>query len=249
MEPKRVKLEKQQFFYIISYPRSGNTWLVNSLKDYLGAQRAEVGESVYVGDRLLANESMYLSIAGKYNADLPIGIKTHMYPGGFIEKGCLPSKVLYLLRDPRDVMISYYFYQKGFIEKNEERVKNFDNEDFSRFLKKNLAGYKTYTERWLKSEYEIKVVRYEEMKNAYEATLESIQSYLQLPVRMPIHEVKDKYVDNFRSVDGFTDVLKGNNMDFYRKGIIGDWKNYFDNNHLSIVNDMIGELMVELGYH
>ena len=248
MEPKQIKLKKNQFFYIISYPRSGNTWLVNSLKDYLGAQRAEVGESVYAGDRLRVNQSMYLSMAREYRPDLPIGIKTHMVPSEFLDAGCIPSKIIYLLRDPRDVMISYYFYQKGFIEGNEKKARNFDQEDFSVFLRDNLADYKAHLEDWRNSGHEIRVVRYEEMKNAYEAVLESIRSYLQLPVRMPTYEVKAKYVDNFKSVDGFMDVLKGNNMDFYRKGIIGDWKNYFDKNHVSIVKGVVGDLMSKLEY-
>ena len=63
------------FFYIISYPRSGNTWVVNSLRDYLGAQRGEVLPSVYNGDIVRLGKTTLVKVAGSFDRTLPLGVK------------------------------------------------------------------------------------------------------------------------------------------------------------------------------
>ncbi len=232
----------------ISYPRSGNTWLVNSLKDYLGAQRTEIGDSGYAGGSVVVNEIMLLSVAREVDYTMPLGVKTHKYPHELLQQHFLDSKMLYVLRDPRDVIISYYFYNIGFIDRNTDKATNFDEEDFLTFLIENIAGLESHISAWKNYAGDIKIVRYEDLKYQYIETLELIQKFLGYEVVVPVNEVKNRYVDNFNKVDRFANVLKGNNMDFYRKGIVGDWENYYTEKHRKIVNRCFGDALMELGY-
>ncbi len=236
------------FFYLISYPRSGNTWMVNSLKDYLNAQRAEIMPSPYGGEEIVIDD-IQVKVAGSCNRNLPIGIKTHMSHGEFVKRNVPQQKIVYLLRDVRDVMVSYYFYINSYMKKGTGKEEGFSDEKFSDHLLDKLPGYKQHVTGWLK-EYrgDILTIRYEEMKADYIASLQKIKLFLMIESAMDVNEVKKRYVDDFQRIDGFNSVLKGNNSDFYRKGIVGDWKNYFSKVHKDIVKKELGALLIDLGY-
>jgi len=246
---KHVSISDNNYFYIISYPRSGNTWVVNTLREYLGAQRAELVPSVYGGDELLINGVLHVKTAGPFSEDLPVGVKSHMHRGEFERKNLPHSRILYLLRDVRDVMTSYYFYINGFLKKDADRVENFSASHFQKHLKKRLPEYRDHVNGWLeKYKGQLFVVRYEDLKSDYIGTLKHVRSFLELENIASEEEVKHKYVDNFRQQDNFTTVLQGNNMDFYRKGVVGDWENYFTDQHIDTVKKIAGKLLVKLGY-
>ena len=246
---RQVTINPSNFFYIISFPRSGNTWIVNTLREYLGAQRAELLPSVYGGEELLINGSLPVKVAGEYTPTLPVGIKTHMYRGEFDRKRFPPSRILYLVRDVRDVMTSYYFYINGFLNQDAEAVTNFSADHFQEHLEQRLPEYRNHLHGWFKKPgHDVFIVRYEELKADYVDTLKKMKSFLQLDNIASEGDVKYKYVDNFQKQDNFTSVLRGNNMDFYRKGVVGDWKNYFTEKHVKTVKRVTGEMLIELGY-
>jgi hypothetical protein len=246
---RQVTIRTKDYFYIISFPRSGNTWIVNSLREYLGAQRAEIAPSVYGGEELTINRALRVKVAGEYTSAHPIGVKTHMSRSEFDRKRLPWNRILYLVRDVRDVMTSYYFYIHGFLNKDTETIQNFSPAHFQEHLERRLPEYKNHVEGWLKHDgYDVLVVRYEELKTDYIETLKRIRSFLQLANLATETEVKCKYVDNFRQQDKFTSVLRGDNMDFYRKGVVGDWKNYFTEEHIKTVKRVVGPLLLKLRY-
>jgi hypothetical protein len=246
---KQVSVSDRNYFYIISFPRSGNTWVVNTLREYLGAQRAELVPSVYGGDELLINGVLHVKTAGPYSDAYPVGIKSHMSRGEFERPNLPHNRILYLLRDVRDVMTSYYFYINGFLKKDADKVENFSARHFQEHLDARLPEYCVHVNGWLKKyQGELLPVRYEDLKSDYIGTLKAIRSFLELENIATEADVKHKYMDNFRQQDNFTNVLQGNNMDFYRKGVVGDWKNYFTDQHIATVKLVAGKMLVELGY-
>jgi len=67
---------------------------------------------------------------------------------------------------------------------------------------------------------------------------------------LKIGEVEaDKIVDkySFEKVSG-RKVGEENNNSFMRKGIVGDWKNYFDGNARKLFHAYAGDALVGLGY-
>lgn len=248
-DPDRLPLREERYFYLISFPRSGNTWVVNSLRDYLGAQRAEIMPSVYGGELLEIGEGIQVKVAGCFDPSLPVGIKTHMNRGRFVDLNLPANKIVYLLRDVRDVMTSYYFYLYGFLGKDVDKAKNFSPAHFTEHLRRETPNYRKHLAGWLRAHKgAVLPVRYEELKGDYIAALRKIRDFLGLAERLPVEEVKRRYVDDFRRIDNFDRVLQGRNTDFYRKGVVGDWKNYFTAEHVAIVKQEAGELLVELGY-
>lgn len=243
-------LEKKDYFYIFSFPRSGNTWTVNSLKDYLKAQRAEVAPSVYGGDVIKLSDSIEVKFAGEYDKDHIAGVKSHMYRGEFVSKGMPANKILYVFRDPRDVMISYFFYLNKFLKKGTNEEKEFDNKLFSKHLKEHLPDLKNHMTGWLELyKGEVFPVQYEMLQQDYTGTLKGIKDFLNAESYMNEEDVKKKYKDNFSGADKHIEnVLVGDNSSFYRKGIVGDWANYFTEEHKNITKNIAQNLLEKHGY-
>jgi Sulfotransferase domain len=88
--------------YVVSYPRSGNTWvrcLLTSL----------------VHDRPVTPELLQRTVPDVYRVRMagPVGRRSSRHARFFKSHSPyqrLPSKVVYLLRDGRDVLLSYYEY-------------------------------------------------------------------------------------------------------------------------------------------
>lgn len=243
-------LEKKDYFYIFSFPRSGNTWTVNSLKDYLKAQRAEVMPSVYGGSSIKLSADINIKFAGDYIKGDIVGVKSHMYRGEFESKNMPKNKILYIYRDPRDVMISYFFYLNKFLKKGTNEEKDFDNKLFSKHLKEHLPHLKNHMIGWLEIySGEVFPVKYEMLQGDYINTLKKIKNFLETESFMDEEDVKKKYKDNFSGVDNHTsNVLVGDNGSFYRKGIVGDWANFFNEEHKNITKKMIQPLLEKYEY-
>lgn len=236
------------FFYIVSYPRSGNTWMVNSLKDYIGAQRAELSPSVYGGDEVAISKNTNIKLTTELDKGLPVGIKTHHYYKQFNSNSLPNAKIIYLYRDCKDVLTSYFFYKNGFLGENTLIVDDFDIQIFNKFLSIHAREWKNHIEGWSAASEDILFISYESLKLDYKNTLIKVKEYLGLQEQALVSDVESMHVKNFKRIDQFDNVLKGNNNDFYRKGEVGDWKNYFDKDSLVIVSNIAGKTSRKYGY-
>lgn len=159
--------------FITSYPKSGNTWL-----------RFLVGCLVY-GNELHGFSNIeekvpdiYLNKEDKLiNLERPRILKSHEY---FDPRY---RNVICLVRDPRDVVLSYYSFHKkvGFIHQNypiETYVK--------RFISGDLDRYGTWQENvgsWLgarKNSKQFLLVRYEDLLTNTEAQLSKVASFINI---------------------------------------------------------------------
>ena len=245
-----MKLIKEDYFYIFSFPRSGNTWTVNSLYSYLKAQRAEIAPSVYGGDTINLTDDVQIKFAGKYDPNHIVGIKSHMYRGEFLSKNIPANKILYVFRDPRDVMISYFFYLNKFLKKGTNEEREFDDKLFTEHLKKHLPDLVNHIKGWLELyNGELMSIRYEDLQYNYEETLKTIKQFLNAKSFMTESEVRELYKDNFKGADAhINNVLVGDNSAFYRKGIVGDWANYFNDEHKDITKTLAQNILEKYGY-
>ncbi|MFH0882570.1 MAG: sulfotransferase domain-containing protein [bacterium] len=112
----------------------------------------------------------------------------------------------------------------------------FDAREFAVELRKDAAGWCSHIENWLKVKGVV-VVRYEEMKDDYEGVIRKVQSDITLPARCTIGELRQQFVDEFKP-----------NGDFFRKGIVGDWQNYWNEEHKAIFKEKVGDVLIRLGY-
>lgn len=107
-----------KIIWIASYPRSGNTWMRFALRSYLmagqsvaqsaGEDAFETIEDVIPDFHLIARSGDTLRL----NGSTPVILKTHYLPSADDMRAYrdVPGKALYLVRNPRDVMLSVARY-------------------------------------------------------------------------------------------------------------------------------------------
>jgi hypothetical protein len=175
-------------------------------------------------------------------------------------------------------MVSSYFHHLVWNDKNKKDPKlvnyyrdRLKFEDYSD-IKKNLpqyidflftdkpakliffnhpGGWKSYNEKWLKaseSNSNIYSIRYEDMlTNTYDEMIKLLdQQFSCLNVSKGIiQKVVSKY-----SFENQTKRKPGeeNTNSFLRKGVSGDWKNYFNEEAKDIFKRHAGDLLIKLGY-
>jgi len=211
-------------------------------------------------DRLLAGSSMPLNVddfrrmvKGKKKYIL----KTHSHAGfpafkkerhimNFLSDEILPdSKIIYVLRDGKDVLVSFYSYLKfkgitypdftTFLKSKSTNDREFPELNRVEFLKKHLQG-------WLEQD-KVLHIKFEEINNGFERVIKKIAAYIELPLRSKIKKVPlRKYSKLLRGVRKVfpawfrtTAILPG-------KGKAGHWNQYFSDYDLEYFNSIMKEL-------
>lgn len=218
---------------LLGYPKSGNTWIAymlayvfNTVYDDYDApgvhpRRDSIRRYVKGG---LAHES--------FESKLGHVLKTH-------RKNIDPSgeKVVYVVRDPRDVMVSYYFYKKN-IELNNEET------DFHQFIVENLSGWIEHVD--LRKGRVDSIIRYEDVTENHMKCFSKVCKDFGLKIEPEVIKAADE-VFSFKNMSN-REKGDGDNSSFYRKGVVGDWKSYFSEADNEYIAEHAGDLMHELGY-
>jgi len=165
----------QEDIFLVSYPRSGHSWLKFLIANCIKI-KYEIGRDVnfFTVKEIIPEVKGLRQIrpAGPFGrTDLPRMIKSH-YPYN-------PHyhRVILLVRDPRDVMISYYHFLKPLAKISE-------NETLSQFIKNEHYGIKAWlnhTKSWtltIKSGQIIKWFLYENLFNDTQNQLGEIMSLI-----------------------------------------------------------------------
>lgn len=165
-------------------------------------------------------------------------------------------KTFYVLRDPRDLVVSSYFSSKnshaavGYIN---ERRTQLQNLSLSEGLKYTINFKQVSFEAqksWMhisEDQQNIKIFRYEDLAYDHRAFLSKLFDYLD--VAMPEKEFialcdRHKYESYTKGRDqGLEDINA-----HYRKGIAGDWRNYFDDSTMAYFKEVTLDLLEVLGY-
>lgn len=148
------------------------------------------------------------------------------------------TKIILLLRNPKDTVVSFYHHHRG--------VKLYDYDGkFSDYLKLFMQGNLEYNswfnyvlefEKAMEQEPErIHLVYYEDLHENGVEEIAKLAKFLGLDVASDkefIKEIIDKcQIKNMREGKKYdpeyTKRVFRDGFSFYRKGVIGDWKNYF----------------------
>ena len=218
---------------VVEYPKCGGSWIARLIRSYTGIDR-------------------------KY------GIASLVRPHAVIQTHTLVNtcyyKTIVVVRDPRDVWVSFYFHEthgsngeniRGAI--NYRYNENESNNMFKYICEKleypqdSMPGfsYEKFVDAW-RSQSRAHVVLYEDMQADPESTLAGIVDYLHLPIDPD--RIKASIEQNtFFAVSGRQAGMEDKNS-HKRKGIVGDWKNYFTPEIVEIVKQMQGNLLRKLNY-
>jgi len=164
------------------------------------------------------------------------------------------TQVIVMLRDFRDACVSLAFHGtrlsnswRGLFDGPEKKY--LDN----KFLKAVLTYYETkkdfelYSRLATEKPDQVLIVRYEEMKSEPLSTLRGVFEFLGVDSRI-VHVRKCLELNTFQKRAKGRRPGDGDSKSFYRKGIIGDWKNHFSPENIALFKEISGDTLIEAGY-
>ncbi len=209
--------------FLVSYPKSGNTWLrfliANTLKIHYQIQR-DVNfftMNEFIPDVHLATGFMNVHSEYLYgNQAIPRIIKSHS------EYNKYYHRVILLVRDPRDVILSYFHYRQKF----GNIPNNYTLSDFIHHKDYGAIAWKKHTESWVKtirSGQIIKPFRYEDFVKNTQEELHNLMDLLGIKVEEStlIEAIKLSSKENMSNseINHSSDYLvKTQRTPFVRKG-------------------------------
>lgn len=242
-------------FFFVSFPKSGRTWLKFMLSKYLF--------HVYG----IPDDSSKIYKSSRISPNIPTISFTHdgssYQPFNLSESNLLSNKSFYLtnkkavllVRDPRDVVVSYFHHATA-------RKASF-NGDISKFLRSEYWGIHKiirFLNDWAQytGNENLLLIRYEDLRNNEVASFKKIISFLDL-------KMDDATLENVVSESTFekmkkladkretsTDILLPTNKDpnsaKVRRGKVGGYLTELSDDDLHFVNGAMSKLNKVYGY-
>jgi hypothetical protein len=223
---------KKTEIFTTGFPRCGNTWLDRLLSDMLRSPLQPI-----------PNEQIEYFGPSPHDGDYVIR-KTHWYGNEYSGVGHYgkPSKIVWIQRDPRDMIVSMMFYRNV----QPDLISVMDSVVFDRPHDKIGAhGYRAFMQSWLEpSPFDYKfdyMTRYE---------LLHTQPYVEL------QHIAEAVTGDILDKEWVEGVIWRQRFDRWankyehsmRKGEAGDWKNHFKRKHGEYITEAIGDLMLSQGY-
>lgn len=233
--------------FLASYPRSGNTWMRFLLSEVLtgAAEFQNVGF-------LIPNVRRHRKAAALLGSGHLI--KTHeKYRREY-------KKAIYLVRDPRDVAVSYYYF---------DNPSNKSLDDFVRLFVRgrcnSFGTWQKHVQSWLDSPLagrgNLLVIKYEDMQSSLENAMERTLQFLGVSPKPGIirQAIANNSVQRLRAKEtqalaagvtlaGQPIGVDGDGGPYIRKGRTGEWREKLTPQQAKLIEDHAGELLASLGY-
>ena len=156
------------------------------------------------------------------------------------------SKKILLIRDVRDVIVSYSKWDNGSIN-----LLKCTPISVLYFIRHMSNWYKLH-EKWLqdaKGDNNTLIIYYSDMKSAFHNTIEEVFSFLELKVEDNfLNKMYEKYYSIKSKTYEEENIKRG--YSFYRKGIIGEWEKEFKWFHKIITSSLytkgINRILLEI---
>jgi hypothetical protein len=223
--------------FVASFPKSGVTWLqeiVYLIQNDLDFKKAS--ESV-LENRFPFLEYPYPGIKSIEKEKGPRLMKTH-FPYNYLPKDISLAKVIYIVRNPKDVVVSYFHFCRML------KLLNFDGsfEDFLNQFERDQLPYSPYfshVESYLSNEDKpnLLILSYEDMSKDPAESIKKIATFLGkhlspeevnvLVEHTSFERMKSNPSVNYEHWDSLG-IRNTGEAKFYRKGRVGDWRNYFN---------------------
>jgi hypothetical protein len=234
--------------YIVSYPKSGNTWVRFLVANLLHPDPTDFTTMETRVPTIYQQTAQQLAAFAR-----PRVLKSHEY---FDPRY---PRVVYVVRDPRDVAVSYFHYskRKGFLGEVDTIATFTDS-----FLTGSVNRFGTWYENvasWLAARDgspDMLFVRYEDLRKDTAAELRRIAEFLRLDgsdttIARAVDASSFERMRELEEVSGGNTLhLKHKRADvpFIRKGVAGGWKQELPDTARARIESAWGTLMERLQY-
>ncbi|XP_005596782.2 sulfotransferase 2B1 isoform X2 [Equus przewalskii] len=222
--------------FIVTYPKSGTTWMIEIVSLILKDGDPSWIRSVPIWERAPWCETIMgaFSLPGQssprvMSSHLPI----QLFPKDFFNS---KAKVIYMARNPRDVVVSLYHYSKIAVQLKDPGTPD-------QFLKNFVKGevqfgsWFDHIKGWIRMQGKenFLFITYEELQQDLRGSVERICQFLGRPLgeeelasvvaHSTFGAMKANIMSNYTLLP--PTVLDQRHGAFLRKGVCGDWKNHF----------------------
>jgi hypothetical protein len=173
-------------------------------------------------------------------------------------------RTFFMLRDPRDIVVSWYFHARnahakprnatdweGPMDDMREMLGRLSQQDGMRYMIDQVAGFGTFEAQrsWLDAAKDphVKLLRYEDLAADNRVFLKDLLDYLEVPIPEPALDRLDAHT-SFQHLAGGRKQGEERKSEHYRKGVAGDWRNHFDDGVQRHFREVTGDLVEVLGY-
>ena len=245
-ELKDIVVIEQSDVILVSFPKCGSTWIKQVVK--LIANNGV--ESGITHDEVIPWIE-HMSLEEIQSMPSPRFFKSHLLyqlmPGGG-DPANTKAKYIYVIRNPKDLAVSSYFFQQKYRPPN--KIQSWDD-----FLKEFCSAeiefgcfYSHFLGWWQHRDApNILIVTFEGMKRDLKAVVARVSDFLG-------YNLSDEVICNITEQTTF-DVMKNNpaanksDLDllmpgttkFMRKGVIGDWRNVFTSEQSAMMDALVDE--------
>lgn len=272
-------------YWLASYPKSGNTWTRTLLTNYLGEKEVPADINALETDSIASARHLFDEYIGLASSDLnakqiklyqpfiyeqmakeshrDLYMKVHdAYTLNTKNFPIIPASatkgVIYILRNPLDVAVSYAHHSHKPIDIS---VKNLcdesftiaqSNHDLSNQLLQLLLSWSGHVNSWVESGLRVHLMRYEDMITDPLTTFKGMLEFM----GFEINEERLRQAVDFSSFDTLKKLEKEKGFkekptkaaSFFRKGKIGSYREELTQEQIDIIVEYHRETMIKYGY-
>ena len=273
--------------WLASYPKSGNTWMWLFIKSYFNPPKKKFSLNYHKDDPIMLepfpDERMFDKLKINYENFFDLSknwvnlqslinlnnktnyLKTHNAMCTINNHKFTNIQntlgAIYIVRDPRDVLISYSSYMEKSMDETLKFMLNKETYEVGEFKKKIynktlLGSWSDHYNSWKNyKSREIIIIKYEDMVNSASSTFLKVLTYLSKIIKINVDHTKmDKAIEetsfknlkNLEINEGFKTNPSKN--EFFRKGVVGDWREKLNKEQVEKIEKAFEAEMIELGY-
>lgn len=217
---------------LVTYPKSGTHWLNEIVRLIQTKGDPTLLQSTFANERTpwIEFENNYRVLNSKEGPRLMAShLPIQLFPKAFFSS---KAKVIYLIRNPRDVLVSGYHYFNALTQKKEKVPWEIYFENFMQG-KSYFGSWFEHVRGWisLRKRENILVLSYEELKKDTRNAIKKICEFLGENLESRLLELVLKNSSFEIMKERRKSQPHRSNIDkdafLMRKGITGDWKNHF----------------------
>ena len=276
-----------KLYWLASYPKSGNTWVRVFLTNYLNDEAEPADINRLKGGPIAIDRDIFDRWAGVESSDLPYDEIANLRPEVYrqmarhvdhpmyikVHDACtrnaegqllfppdVTGGVLYLIRNPLDVVVSYAHHGGRTLQQTVDSLCNPNGivyevpDHMALQLPQRLLSWSGHVRSWVdQSSLAVTVLRYEDLLSQPEASFQAVLRALRLELDAPrlsraiaFSQFESMRVQELQ--DGFREKHMRADAPFFRRGRAGTWRAELTTEQARKVMDTQGDFMRRFGY-